>query len=350
MIQFPQSGMRLWVVTLMATAFFITGVSCNAHKNTLNQVPSNQTSLDQTPVFTYLNSVFLASPATSVLLQLDRSIKNRTFARYKSDYLLWDSLLQKIIHLNGKGKVINSFELEAAFVWVFDGVLFAREEVFAENSGFQFVLYKLTDNLLHELWRGELDCFPSDVLYGKDGIVYLAGGNRANSKNSVYRIRSGLEADQIMSVPKNSDFLRLIQTSDSLVVFASSRDKSPADMNMYVIDDEDSVESLGFTKILPSGLPDKATAFFGFGFSFKNEPVIPVASSNGDVSLVRFQRTDSGYQVVSIVENSGGCFLPVGIDTLNSYFWYLAHDSLANPENFNLARYDGTSITFQKLQ
>lgn len=345
MIKSHLSGKRLWVVAVLATAFFILSIFCYYNKDV-----SRSLSYSQAPVFTYLNSVFLASIDVPLLFQFSDTIINRTLSRYNNGYLLWDSLERKLIYLNDKGDSVHSIKLEAAFVWVSNGVLLAREDVFTKGHGFQFVFYKFVNNSLHEVWRGELDCFPSDVLFCKDDVVYLAGGNQENSTNSVYMIRSGFEVLEILSLPKQSDFLRLIKTSESLFVFASSRDKSIADMSLFVMDYADSSELSGFKKITPFGIPANQTSFFGFGFSFNNEPVIPIADLNGDISLVRFERVNSCYKVVSVIENSGGCFLPLGMDDSTNSFWYLAHDSLTNQLLFNLGRYDGDTITLIKFQ
>lgn len=332
------TGKKKPVAAFVAAAFFFTLYSC------LPAAPKKDISCKKTsPVFIHEGAVYRASSSPQNLFQSTASIRPRSFSSLEDGFIYWDSVSKKVTRVSANGRVIYTVPLDVAFVWIHEKWVFAREEVFTEEDGFQYRLYELYGKKLIERWGGFLDCFPSDVSFGNEGSVYLCGGNDANTENTVYKIVPRKDSTVVLRIPRFGDFLRLISLDDRLLVFASAREKVAGRLTVHILSDlEDAIPSIREVSLL--GLPPEVLAFFGYGFIFNGDPVLPVALQNNDIALARFTDSSEGFSLTAFTLDSGGCFLPLSAD--DSCFWYLAHDTLSDPFLFSLACYDGEAIVF----
>lgn len=330
------------VAVLVAAAFFFSLYSC------LPAMPKKDLSIDEIrPVFLHQKDVIQATVAAPVLFQTNTVIRPRSFSSLEDDYVYWDADKKNVIRISGNGRVLNTLPLDAAFVWVQGKWLLARKDLFTEKSGFQYCLYELRGKKLVECWSGVLDCFPSDVMIESTGTVFLCGGNYTDTENTVYRVILGGEVTIVLRVPKENDFLRLINLDDRLLVFASAREKKAGRLSAHILSNLSANIPL-VREITFSGLPQEALSPFGYGFAFNGDPVLPITLRTEDIALARFSEVADGFELTALTPRSGGCFLPIA--TGNGSFWYLAHDSLHDPSLFSLARYDGESIELTLLK
>jgi len=335
--------------TVLATvAFFCVYaltclVSCERGKR--NQSPAVNSTAS---VFQLGKAIREASPLAPVLFTPEGDVRQRGIARLPDGYLYWDHAGQRLIRADARGKTVKSEPLKAAFVWVMGNELLARGENFSDGEGFRFTLYRY-DGSLKETWSGFLDCFPSDVLIRDDGIAFVAGGNRDNSGKAIYRIRAGTKTVKALALPIAQDFLRLVGTSTAIVAFASGREKTKASLELYELANPKADES-AFAKVELGGFPPGALDFYGYGFSYLDDPVVPVAMDDGSVALARLGRDGAGFSVVSLAHNSLGCILPLGNGASGETYLYLAYDGRKDGAWYGLGVYNGSACLVETIK
>lgn len=318
---------------LAAAAFFCAVASC---------APARESPGYEAPVFFYSGSMYEAATNShpSRLFTGTAPYRARAVSSFEGDIIAWSPNRSRVEVMNRAGKLKYSVKLEAAFVYVSGNALLARSALFDENKGFEFTLYRLEKKKLVKKWSHFLDCFPSDMLFTESDTVYLAGGNREDTRNRLFKLE-GKKAETLLDEAKGNGFLRLIRTGENLVVFRSGKDKSTGDLSVTVISPTAS------HTLTPEGLPKDAAAWFGYGFAFNGEPVLPLALLDGDIALVRLSISD--YGVLHALSGSRGSFVPLGPSESGSAYYYLAHDALSNPALFSLASYDGLTSAFYPL-
>ena len=340
----------LGTTVLTAAAFFCVCALAMACLASCERGKPNQgTAVHPAPsAFLLGKAIREASPLAPVLFTPEGDVRQRGIERIPDGYLYWDHAGQRLIRADARGKTVKTEPLKAAFAWVTGNTLLAREDNFSDGEGFRFTLYRY-DGKLKETWSGFLDCFPSDVLIRDDGIAFIAGGNRDNSEKAVYRIRAGTKPVKALAMPISRDFLRLVGTPTAIVAFASGREKERAALELYELADPKADER-AFAKVALCGFPPDALDFYGYGFSYLGDPVVPVAMEDGSISLARLGRDGDGFSVVSLAHNSGGCILPLGNGDSGDAYTYLAHDGLADGEWYGLGAYNGNECSVETIK
>lgn len=310
------------------------------------------------PVFPLNGSLREAAPDAPALFAIPESTRQRAVARTRDGFIAWDSRSKEVTWLDARGSVRARAKLDVAFAWVTEAAILAREAAFTDGKGFAFTLYRVRGTKLIKRWTRELDCFPSDALVISSDEVILAGGDRANERNSVWIVNDKNGAVCVLSVPKNDDFLRLIANGNALVAFSSGREKKKTRIVVYEVPamaNADRANKNAMTaspepaKAIPiEGLPDTALCPFGYGFAFGGSPVIPVAEADGTVSLALLMREGDAFRVTAVARKSGGCLVPLG-EWPDGTYRYLAHDALSTGEDYWLGTFDGSNATLQRL-
>ncbi len=279
----------------------------------------------------------------------DGFTQNATCPSKKKEYILaWNQKKQRLYHIAGQ-KLVSNVELKASLVYAGQNYILAQSSSFADNKGFSFTLYSIKYSLngrrikLRRLWSGYADCFVSDFFFTGDGL-YLAGGNRDNSKNNVFYI-SDKGIHKCFSVAKNSDFLRLIKTEkgkdDSyLYAFLSGREKNEAQPLIYKFNPETYAEGedpssqidLSADSLLPAGFE----CFFGYGFYA--EKIILPASIDGIINFISYD-TDSG-KITALIPDAVGCVAPLASKAEGTY--YIARDPLIEGSWYGIALFTGS--------
>lgn len=330
----------LAVILLYVNFIFI---SCN-----LNQELSSSKI-----VYIYNNELYCISPLleTSKVPVPQRNIKIKQRSIYNLDdgnILLWNAESKLLLKIDSTGKVLSSISINADSVYLNDKFILCQSVNYNDELGFPFILYEIQDikkktiNIKKE-WSGYIDCFISDVEFTNDE-VFIAGGNKDDSKNNIYSISSnGIK--RYFSNTKNNNFIRLIfeKNNSEIFAFESGRDKSKASSTIYKISN-DRIEEIDLTKETFFQINEfinfkqNFQCFFGFGFSYNNEIVLPVVL-NDEINFLKYDFANK--KITGIIPNVVGCIYPLG--KINDEFLYVAKDSL-NPESFyGVCSYNGAA-------
>ena len=281
----------------------------------------------------------------------------------KDGYILaWNQKKQRLYHFAGQ-KAVSNLELKASFVYAGADYLLAQSSSFADNKGFSFTLYsiKYSSNKrkikLRSIWTGYIDCFVADFFFTEDGIC-IAGGTRDDEKNNVFYI-TGKGIHKSFSTKKESDFLRLIQTSDpqKAVAFVSTRDKSDREAIIYSFDINEAPEDAEEINLSKDPLlPPDFKCFFGYGFSpipaAHAVPVVPElvegveggervilpASLNGIINFICYDLAAG--KITAIIPDAVGCVAALSTTPEGTY--YLARDPLLEASWYGIALFTGT--------
>lgn len=276
-----------------------------------------------------------------------RSI-SRAAVRGGSGYLGWDAASKALRLFDPAGKVLGSWPMDAAFVWVSWPFALARGKSFEEGTGdgrgFEYALYRF-DGGPRRAWRATLDCFPSDVAFAPDGTVYLAGADRNDAEHAVYLIDASAKPRRLLAAKKKSDFMRIVDCDGAMLAFASARDPAAEGLEFYYR----APGSKAFSRIAATGLPADARCAFGYGFAFGKGFVVPLALAGGDLALARLEVRDGVLRAASVARGAKGCYLPLGPDPDGSSYRYLAREAGPKKESFFLGRYDGSSAALEKI-
>ena len=281
----------------------------------------------------------------------------------KDGYILaWNQKKQRLYHFAGR-KAVSNLELKASFVYAGADYLLAQSSSFADNKGFSFTLYsiKYSSNKrkikLRSIWTGYIDCFVADFFFTEDGIC-IAGGTRDDTKNNVYYItEKGIHKS--FSTKKESDFLRLIQTSDpqKALAFVSTRDKSDREAIIYSFDINKAPEEAEEINLSNDPLlPPDFKCFFGYGFAIP--PVHPAvsaisavpelvegakmvilpASLNGIINFICYDLAAG--KITAIIPDAVGCVAALSTTPEGTY--YIARDPLLEASWYGIALFTGT--------
>lgn len=287
----------------------------------------------------------------------------------KDGYILaWNQKKQRLYHFAGQ-KAVSNLELKASFVYTGADYLLAQSSSFADNKGFSFTLYsiKYSSNKrkikLRSIWTGYIDCFVADFFFTEDGIC-IAGGTRDDEKNNVFYI-TGKGIHKSFSTKKESDFLRLIQTSDlqKAIAFVSTRDKSDREAIIYSFDINkapEEAEEINLSK--DPLLPADFNCFFGYGFAIppvhpagsaiSAVPVVPElvegvegaemvilpASLNGIINFICYDLAAG--KITAIIPDAVGCVAALSTTPEGTY--YIARDPLLEASWYGIALFTGT--------
>jgi len=312
-------------------------ISCSySLKNTKNLDSSLLYLLDRR-----LYSFSPLSPEKENSLITDKlTLKQRAFTSYDSKTILvWDEKSKNLLKINSEGRVKASIKLPASSVRINKDFVLTQSMPFESGKGFSFSLYKISSSAflkrikLDMLWSGYLDCFISDAVFTDEGII-IAGGNREDSLNKLYYI-SEKGVDKLFELSKKGDFLRLLYKDKALYTFVSGKDKSYARPLVYKINIASKTSELLDLSTLEA-FPLAFDCFFGFGFIFNNNLILP-SSINNQINFIAldFERK----KIVQISPESRGCLIPLG--EIDGLFYYVARDSLNKNSFYGIASYDG---------
>ncbi len=299
-------------------------------------------------------------------------LNQRQITEVEENYVLgWDSNSKKLLLLNSEGKILSSKKFNTALLRMSENFLLAQTSSFEDNKGFKFDLYRLNINLskkvfsLEKVWEENLNCFVSDTVFYDKG-VFIAGATQDDKTHMVYNLCENedltFSIKECFTVPKNSDFLRLVasdtSTSDELKLYAfiSCQNKSiwipkkdpnsksepfiekPYRSKVYNIDYKNNEFSeLDLTEL--PGIPEDFECFFGFGFNYKNRIMLP-ASIDSNIYFISLDFSEKTY---SICKDVTCCFLPVGL--LNDKYIYVSRDVLKPDQFYGISVFDGNSVT-----
>lgn len=262
--------------------------------------------------------------------------------------LAWDQKSQQLLHIDSKGAVKKSVPATGNSAFLNSEYLLLQSSAWTENRGFEFTLCEINYSKfggkisLKTVWNGYLDCFVSDYIFTRGGVC-VAGGTKDNATHNVYVISaSGIH--KCFSMPKTSDFLRLLkmQESDTLYAFVSQREKINAPATVYAFAPTartDQTTAVKFNLQEQPLLPSAFECFFGYGFSLADSLVLP-CSVDGTISFVKFNPTTA--QITSVTPDAVGCNFP--LFKMNNSFYYIARDPLIPGSYFGIACFDGKKV------
>jgi hypothetical protein len=305
------------------------------------------------PVFSFKGALREARKAAPPIFALSGDFRPRSISRISSragsGYLGWDASAKALRLFSESGKVLGSWAMDAAFAWVSGPFVLTRGAAFTERSGdargFAYSLYRFDDRP-RPLWTTTLDCFPSDLVFARDGAVYLCGADRDDAEQAIYRIDASAKTERLLTAKKKSDFMRLVECDGAMLAFASAREKSAAALELYYLGEK----AKTFAKIEAIGLPKDARCAYGYGFAFEGGFVLPIAMAAGDVALVRLEAHGGVLRAANVLRGAKGCYLPIGPDPDGSAYRYLARDDFPGSQTFFLGRYDGSAATLEKIE
>lgn len=287
-------------------------------------------------VFIHENTVYQAHSGIPLFTVAD-TVRQRSLCVTARGILMWNGKRQHLEERTATGALISSIPLEAEAVFVSPYSILARGKHFAEPDGFRFTLYRYTGASLQNLWEGNLDCFPSDLVFRSDGTALLAGGNRSDSELRLFEISETEGVRIIFSTGWNDSFLRIVDTPQGLLLFRSSREKTQKNLSIFLEDREGVHGFKEYTIYLPEGL-----CWFGYGFHHGGTTALPVATGTGDIALVVLSALADEPVVQALVPDSGGVFYPLGTAATDpAHYLYLAHDPIQNPGHFGIGIFDG---------
>jgi hypothetical protein len=302
-------------------------------------------------VFPLNGALYAAAPGAPKLFALSGEYRLRALSRAAEGYLGWDSAAGVLRLLDAEGAKKAEWPMDAAFAWVRAPYVLARGRTFDESSGggkgFSFGLYRCEGGKKPFLaWSVALDCFPADLVIEASGASYLAGADRDDKEHTVYRIDAKGKATKLLSAPKRSDFMRLVEGRDALLAFPSAREKSKALLRFFIADKGGGA----FRAVEASGMPKGALCAYGYGFAFGDGFVVPVAMEEGDIAFLLLRPSGGALGVESVARKTMGCYLPLGADPAAKAAYYLARELAAGSETFFLGRYDGLGVTLEKIE
>ncbi len=328
---------KLTVAALTATrragrCFILCAVLCTALcTSCLHQETQNPGT-----VFIHENTVYQAHSGIPLFTVTD-TVRQRSLCVTARGILMWNGKRQHLEERTATGALISSMPLEAEAVFVSPDSILARGKHFAEPDGFRFSLYRYTGASLQLLWEGNLDCFPSDLVFRSDGTALLAGGNRSDSELRLFELSETAGARILFSTAKDDSFLRIVDTPQGLLLFRSSREKTQKDLSIFLEDREGVHGFKEYTIYLPEGL-----CWFGYGFLHGGNSVLPLATDRGDIALAVLSTLAGEPVVQDLVPDSGGVFYPLGTTATDpAHYLYLAHDPIQNPGHFGIGIFDG---------
>ncbi|HPG85065.1 MAG TPA: hypothetical protein PLQ29_00065 [Spirochaetales bacterium] len=338
----PRRGLRAaaslsWSIVAAATAAALF-IGCSAAASSPGY-----------PIFALGGRLRSSGPGAPVLADLPSGVKPRALAAAKLGpgvALAYDQGSGRLLSLDGRGRAVRSWPLEAAEAWVSDGLVLTRSAAFIEGRGFRFALYRVSGIGPERLWDGELDCFPSDVAFAA-GRAYLAGGDRADAELWLWEL-SERGAEPLYSRPKRSDFLRVTPVGGRLLAFESQRVRERRPCVVRIVGDSPG-GSPGETRDAPIvGLPGDALCLYGYGFEYGGRLVVPVALEGGDLGLAALVDAGGQFEVASLARGAKGVYLPLGPGPDGAYR-YLAYDYEGDPTRRYLGRYDGSAVSLEFL-
>ncbi len=298
---------------------------------------------------------FLCAPVINGKTRLFKTgygIPQRAASVFGSGILIWDRSSATLQYRSFSGSLIAGTSLKAASVQIDDRFILTRSVLFEEDVGFRFTLYTTDIQgsviTLKEHWSVILDCFPSDLVIRSDGSVLLTGGNRSDSFHRLWYIGQTGLINLIYEQSWQGHFLRIVHRGDDILLFASARDKASADTHLTLINYNYLSGESVITVYKPSELPSDGLCWFGYGFVWQNTFVLPMALTDGTISLVVLDFLKESCEVLSVTADSGGCFVPLGQNQHG--FWYLAHDSLRDNTYFSLGIFDGESVYLKRIK
>jgi len=338
-------------IAVVLTAVFFLMTSCSLYSNTENE-----------PVFYHNKNIYQFTKDQKVkpLFSVSTGTRNRALLPVSGGFLIWDKTQSKLNLYNKKGKIVSSKKFSSGQVWINDNLIFCNDFVYKTNEGFEYSAWTYKANVFFhnlsfkKIWSYRLDCFNSDLLFEENGKILLAGKSKEKAENAIYLIDTKKTSSipvMIFSYPVNSDFSRLIHCQNKLVVFNSHSDKNPSPLILYDADFDSVINAsdlISFNKQFLN-CPDsvKVSSMYGFGFSYKNDIVIPCAESSedsADILFLRFSLENENWLYKSAVKNSGGCYVYLGTDFQKNNVFFLAHDVVKDPDYWAASIYNETSI------
>lgn len=259
----------------------------------------------------------------------------------KGCILAWNKSTQYLYYISESQTISSKIKLRGSSAYVGKNFILVQSNTFTQGKGFSFTLYfiKYTSNgkkiEVSKVWSGGIDCFVSDCFFTADGIC-IAGGTQNNAASNVFYITKN-GCHECFSTDKRSDFLRLINTGDSVYAFRSSRDKSAVDSVIYRFTLDNYIEGNDPNSNITVSAPDGFDCFFGYGFEMNSMLVLP-ASINGVVSFICYDYKNA--QVKAVIPDATGCNFVLGQTEQGT--WYIAKDPLLEGSYYGIALFTGT--------
>lgn len=272
--------------------------------------------------------------------------------------LAWDKNSQCLYHIEGnttdKARILAKVLLPGYIAYVNQNYVLTQTNSFDDNKGFGFVLYKikyshgLQELKLKPVWKGNVDCFVADCFFTEEGIC-ISGGNREDTKNNVFYItKKGIH--KCFTTAKNSDFLRLLNTGDSVYAFLSGRDKTSAEpvLFRFALENKDSSENMIISLKNEALLPEAFECFFGYGFVMEpGELLVLPASINGSINFICYDY--KARCIKRLVPDVTGCIAALGnasgegTGAADGGFYYMARDPLIENSYYGISFFDGNA-------
>lgn len=267
----------------------------------------------------------------------------------KGCVLAWEQKTQQLLHINENGKVTAAVQAPANSVFLSKKYILMQSSSWTENRGFEFTLSKInyaklgTKITLKKQWSGFIDCFVSDCVFTENGVC-ISGGTKDNSTHNVYSISlDGIH--KCFSMPKNSDFLRLVPNPTNeteLFAFVSQREKIAVTPSFYSFDLNTRTDNTTATKYVLSDsekFPSGFECFFGYGFTLGDDLILPCSV---DKSIVFVKYSPAQKKIVSVTSDVVGCNFP--LFESEGLFYYIAKDPLSPEDFYGIATYNGKTV------
>jgi len=264
--------------------------------------------------------------------------------------LAWNKKTQQLFHIDDSKRIRSKAGAAGSLAYVDKKFILLQNSSFDESKGFGFTLYSIKYSWngkkisLKQIWKGSADCFVSDCFFTDDGVCICGGTQDDTKHNAFYITAKGIH--RCFSTQKNSDFLRILNTGDTVYAFLSGRDKTKVEPVLFSFtlegytEGDDAADSLSFyTSSIFS--PD-FDCFFGYGF-VTDMLVIP-ASFDGQISFVCYDYKLG--RISSVVPDATGCVAVLGSNSNGT--WYLARDPLIEDSFYGISLFTGTEC--KKIQ
>lgn len=297
----------------------------------------NITGEEKSFLFPFSNKVYNFNESKKTLtVKLDSPhyFSKEYYQRGSESYLI-DGNSKKLIKL-AKGQLTPLDVGEFSNIFITENYLLKLSSTFYDK-GFKGEVYKIgAASELTLKGSFDIDLFISDYTVIGEKVI-LTGSTRNNFSNKIYRI--DLEkclSEEIVSMKKESTFLKLI-TGESEVTFYRSSRKVNNSKLLYKVPTEEltNVEAKKIKLTEHQVVTKTKTAFFGKGFARGNRLYIPAIDKNADITLTEVSRK---------AEAISETILPTGVYKVvyndQKIVYFIGYNYYKNSGAFQLAGFD----------
>lgn len=309
--------------------------------------PNRQGRLPPPPAFLQGSAARGTDYGCPILFPLPSSVAPRSFSRVQDGYLAWDGAEKLLIAYSSQGAKTASWPYGAVEAWLGPQALLMRESASDPVKGNRFSVWEATSQSQPRLlWEGWLNCAIAEAPLRQSGKVYVAGQAPGGRTHLVLELAKGKEAHPVLEAGSWNDSLRLIDTGDGIIAFASSSLREKRPFRLFSLKPG---RFSAFTEEAVAGIPPQVLCASGTGFSLRDEPILPVALSNGDYGLLRLRQKDGAWMPAAFTPRAGYCERALGTDQAGGMAFYVATDPLSPARGKLLARYNGVDISLETI-